>query len=74
MKAVNDLGLIILLSIGVICVIYWVKQVPADERSEADKVRACVQAVEADVAGSPPSKQDPDAWKKSIEAACKNSE
>lgn len=68
MKRINDLGLIILLSLGVVFVIYWVKQTPA---VDGDKVKTCVEAKQADTAGSAESRQNPAAWEKSIEAACK---
>jgi hypothetical protein len=69
MKTANDLALIILIALGVICAAYWIKQVPTDAPND---VKACIEAREADFAGSPESRQDPVAWKKSIEAACKN--
>jgi hypothetical protein len=71
MKRINELGLIILISIGVICCIYWIKQTPTGTGHD---VKACIEATEADVAGSSESRQNPAAWKKSIASACKNSE
>jgi hypothetical protein len=69
MNRINDLGLVILISIGVTCGIYWIKLIPNDNGHD---VKACIEAREADFAGSPESRQNPAAWKKSIEATCKN--
>jgi len=69
MKAVNDLGLIILISIGVICVIYWIKLIPIVPSEDAPKNTGCEMAVWS--IGTPGTEEEKAARNQAANEACK---
>ncbi|MFM0630787.1 hypothetical protein [Paraburkholderia xenovorans] len=70
MKSVNDLGLIILISIGVICVIYWIKLIPTAASEDAPKNAGCQMAIWS--IGTPGTEEEKAARNRAANEACKS--